>query len=68
MAVTQTDVDRLKAAATSPEKSVTLADGRRVEWRDAGELLKLIGWAEDEVAAASAAGVVSVSHASFSRD
>lgn len=68
MALTQTDIDRLEAAIASPEKSVTLSDGRRVEWRTVDEFKAQLAYVKEQVDAASAAGAVSVSVAGFSRD
>ena len=49
--MTQADVDRLKRAAATGELTVEY-DGKRVTMRSADELMRLIAWAEGQLAAA----------------
>lgn len=53
MAFTQADLDALEAAIAHGDRSVTLADGRRTDYRDISELLKARDLVKAELAAAT---------------
>lgn len=48
---TQEDLDAVQQALASGEKSVTFADGRKLEYQNTGELLKLRTQIKSEIAA-----------------
>lgn len=52
MAWTQTDLDNVKAALATGELSVSFEDGRKVEFRSIGDLLKVKHAIEAELTAA----------------
>jgi hypothetical protein len=66
MAISQSDVDNLEAALMTGTLSVEV-DGRKVTYRGVGELKAALGYARDQIAAASG-GVNRQSFASFSKD
>jgi hypothetical protein len=56
MAYTQSDLDALSKAITAGIKSVTYADGRRVEYQTLADMRALRNDMKDEVAASARAG------------
>jgi hypothetical protein len=55
MAITQTEIDAMKAALASGAVEVRHADGRGVKYNTARDLITAIEFAERQLAAASAA-------------
>ena len=67
MALSQSDVDAIKAAIVSGVRRVKFADGREVEYRTVDEMKQALALAEADVAAASGNSARS-SVATFCRD
>lgn len=66
MPLTQTDVDTIKRAIVSGVKSVTFADGRRVDYQSVEEMKQALAMAQADVAGDACGGSSSV--ATFCRD
>ena len=67
MALTQTDVDRLKNAMATGVLTVEY-EGRRVTYRSQAELERALALAQEDVAQATAEGAITYSLASHDRD
>ena len=52
---TQADLDKVQTALSTGQKSVTFADGRKLEYQTTGELLKLRNQIKADLAAADTA-------------
>lgn len=66
MALTQSDVDAIKAAIASGVSRVKFADGREVEYRSTSDMMTALALAQNEVAGSSGGNRVTL--ASFCRD
>jgi hypothetical protein len=53
MALTQADIDALEKAYAGGEKSITLSDGRRVEFHSAAEFERRLAYVKSSVDAAA---------------
>lgn len=67
MAFSQSDIDKIKAAIAGGVRSVTFADGRRVDYQSVAEMVQALAMAQAEVNGTSNGGSMSTT-ASFTRD
>lgn len=66
MALTQSDADAIKRAIASGVKSVSFADGRRVDYQSVAEMKEALALAQADIAAGNGSATSSVT--SFCRD